>query len=158
MRFLCLALPRLTLLCGCALGLMVAAAQAAAPPVPAAHPLLGMWRASTPTAKETDKGSTFTSCEETLDYRASHVRLGTSGKEITRATFTVSEVPATTGFYTLTETFLASNGNPDCAGDLHGPSDDTPTRFVQFSPRRDQFIVCKAASLTACFGPFKRQP
>jgi hypothetical protein len=29
-------------------------------------------------------------------------------------------------------------------------------RFIQFSPKRDQFIVCKAATLEACFGPLKR--
>jgi hypothetical protein len=64
--------------------------------------------------------------------------------------------PTTAGFYALTETVTNSNGKRDCSGDLHADGDESVMRFIQFSPKRDQFIVCKAASLEACFGPLKR--
>lgn len=92
-----------------------------------------------------------------LDYRANRIRLASSGPEITRATFDVSATPTADGFYRLAETILESNGKPDCAGDLHSKADDTRVSFVQFSPLKDQFVVCKAASLAACYGPFRRQ-
>ena len=147
--------------------LTICAAGAAAQPVaktsvPAAHPLLGQWRGVvmlTPAPGGSGAGVAERSvaCSETLDYRANHIRLGTSGAEITRATFDVSAAASSDGFYRLAHTTLASNGRPDCAGDLHSETDDTQVRFIQFSPHKDQFIVCQRAALDACFGPFQRQ-
>ena len=136
--------------------------------LPPAHPLLGLWQStvavpatpSTPAAQaanDANNQSKGKACRETLDYRASQIRLGTSASEITRATFTVALSPSRAGFYRLSETILASNGNADCAGDLHAASDETRVQFVQFSPRQDRFIICKDESLAACFGPFDRQ-
>lgn len=134
-----------------------AQSAASAITVPKAHPILGVWQSSVQVAAAGGKSATR-ACPETLDYRASNIRLGTSGKEITRATFTIGNTATKTGFYRLTETVLASNGKPDCAGDVHEAKDDTEVRFIQFSPKRDQFIVCRAESLAECFGPFARQP
>ena len=133
--------------------------------LPPAHPLLGLWQSTvavpaTPAAQAASDANNppkTKACRETLDYRASHIRLGTSASEITRATFTVALSPSRAGFYRLSETTLASNGNADCAGDLHAASDETRVQFVQFSPRQDRFIICKDESLAACFGPFDRQ-
>ena len=140
-----------------------ALAAAQSPVVPAAHPLVGVWRSTvvaTPAAAASGAGplaSKPVACTETMDYRANHVRLGTSGKEITRATYEVPAKPSADGFYRLAQTILEANGQPDCAGDLHTKADDTLVRFIQFSPQKDQFIVCQSASLLACFGPFRRQ-
>ena len=140
-----------------------ALAAAQSPVVPAAHPLVGVWRSTvvaTPAAAVSGTvplASKPVVCTETMDYRANHVRLGTSGKEITRATYEVPAKPSADGFYRLAQTILEANGQPDCAGDLHTKADDTLVRFIQFSPQKDQFIVCQSASLVACFGPFRRQ-
>ena len=142
---------------------LTALAAAQSPVLPAAHPLVGVWRsmvvvAPTATASGTRPAAGKpVACTETMDYRANHVRLGTSGKEITRAIYEVPAQPSADGFYRLEQTILESNGQPDCAGDLHSKADDTLVRFIQFSPQKDQFIVCQSASLLACFGPFRRQ-
>jgi hypothetical protein len=149
LRSLFLFLPA-ALFCG------LAQAQAAGPAPPAAkpaaataqHPLVGTWNWTLP-------GKT---CTETWQYRADGRRLGTSGEEVTQGDYQVPAKPTTTGFYPLTETVTNSNGKRDCSGDLHADGDESVLRFIQFSPRQDQFIVCKAASLEACFGPLKRVP
>ena len=114
----------------------------------AAHPLVGTWSWTLP-------GKT---CSETWQYRADGRRLGTSGEEVTQGDYQIAAKPTTTGFYPLTETVTSSNGKRDCSGDLHSEGDESVIRFIQFSPKQDQFIVCKAASLEACFGPLKRVP
>lgn len=125
------------------------AAPASAPAATSApHPLTGTWSWTLP-------GKT---CTETLQYRADGKRLGTSGEETTQADYQVPAKPTTTGFYPLTETITGSNGKRDCSGDLHADGDESVIRFLQFSPKQDQFIVCKTASLEACFGPLKRVP
>lgn len=139
----------------------VAAAQAAGPLPPkppsnapsaatAQHPLAGRW-AWTLAGK---------SCTETLAYSAgtNGTRQGSSGDEVTQSRYDVSAMPSLLGFYRLTETVTQSNAKPDCSGDLHDASGEPVTRFVQFSPKKDQLIVCKEESLQACFGPLKRVP
>jgi hypothetical protein len=140
-----------------------AAAQAAGPtPTPAPkspsnapasatpHPLAGRWAWTLPGK----------SCAETLAYGAgtSGTRQGRSGDEVTQSHYDVSAMPSLLGFYRLTETVTESNAKPDCSGDLHEASGEPVTRFVQFSPKKDQLIVCKEESLQACFGPLKRAP
>lgn len=121
-------------------------AASTAAPVP--HPLVGTWSWTLP-------GKT---CTETWQYRADGKRLGTSGEEVTQADYQAPAKPTTTGFYPVTETVTNSNGKRDCSGDLHADGDESVIRFIQFSPKQDQLIVCKAASLEACFGPLKRVP
>lgn len=125
-----------------------AAAPAAASSTPAAHPLLGVWSWTLP-------GKT---CAETWQYRANGTRLGTSGEEVTQADYDISATPSPPGFYRLVEAVNNANGKRDCSGDLHQASGESSTRFIQFSPKLDQLIVCKEESLKACFGPFKRVP
>ena len=112
----------------------------------AAHPLIGTWSWTLPGKP----------CTETWQYRADGRRLGTSGEEVTQGDYQVPAKPTTTGFYPLTETVTNSNGKRDCSGDLHADGDESVIRFIQFSPKQEQFIVCKTSSLEACFGPLKR--
>ena len=126
----------------------LAQAQPAAPSSATSHPIVGTWSWTLP-------GKT---CTETWQYRTDGRRLGTSGEEVTQGDYQVPAKPTTTGFYPLTETVTSSNGKRDCSGDLHTDGDESVIRFIQFSPKQDQLIVCKAASLEACFGPLKRVP
>lgn len=136
------------LLCGSAAAQPAKPAPPASAAVAAPHPLVGTWSWTLPGK----------SCVETWQYRADGRRLGTSGEEVTQGDYQVPAKPTTTGFYPLTETVTNSNGKRDCSGDLHADGDESVLRFIQFSPKLDQFIVCKAASLEACFGPLKRMP
>ena len=129
------------------------AAQAAGPMAtepapPSQHPLTGIWTWTLP-------GS---SCTETWHYRANGTRTATSGEELALSDYEVPARPSLPGFYRVVETVTSANGKPDCAGDVHEVSSDPVTRYLQFSPRLDQLIVCKAESLQACFGPLKRVP
>ena len=136
----------ITLLCSCPF------LQAADLPQPApaalAHPLTGSWAWTLPGKQ----------CSETLKYRQDGTRSGTSGEEVTQTRYEVSDKPSLLGFYRLSETLTQSNGKPDCAADLHTVTGESVTRFVQFSPKQDQFIVCKEEELKACYGPLKRLP
>ena len=131
-----------TLLCSLAL------ARAAEPPAPAPHPLGGSWSWTLPQKP----------CTERLDYRASGKRHSSSGEETTQSRYNVSPIPSLLGFYRLTETVTDSNAKADCAGDVHEAGGEPVTRFIQFSPKKDQLIVCREESLKACFGPLKRLP
>lgn len=121
-------------------------AQAADPAASAGHPLVGTW--------------TWTlfggSCTETFQYRPNRVMLGTSGQEVVEKSYKVSALPDSQGFYTLVETVVRQNDKKDCSGALlEGPGEEG-TRFIQFSPARDKLLMCRSASLAACFGPLTR--
>ena len=136
----------ITLLCGFT-ALWAADLPPPAAGAPATHPLTGSWTWTLPGKQ----------CRETLKYGADGMRSGSSGEEVSKARYEVSAMPSLLGFYRLEETTTESNGKRDCAGDLHDTSAGPVIRFIQFSPKRDQFIVCKEESLKACFGPLKRQ-
>ena len=118
------------------------------PSAPAPHPLTGSGSWTLP-----DKP-----CTEQHHYRANGTRLGSSGEETTQSRYEVAAIPSLQGFYRLSETVTDSNGKRDCSGDLHEAPGEPVTRFIQFSPRKDQLIVCREESLKACFGPLKRLP
>jgi hypothetical protein len=136
-------------LCAALLGCLTCA-QAAEPqpaaPDPAQHPITGSW-----SWKLAGK-----QCLETKTYRADGTVTGRSGEEVTQSRYEISAIPSLLGFYRIAETATEANGKRDCSGDLHEASSEPVIRFIQFSPKRDQFIVCKAESLKACFGPLKR--
>ncbi|MEO7401277.1 MAG: hypothetical protein ABIV07_11020, partial [Polaromonas sp.] len=132
----------ITLLCGFP-ALQAADLPSPAAGAPALHPLTGNWAWTLPGKQ----------CSETLRYRADGTRSGSSGEEVTQGRYEISAMPSLLGFYRLAETVTQSNDKPDCAGDVHPANGEPVTRFIQFSPRRDQFIVCKEEELKACFGP-----
>lgn len=123
----------------------------AAEPLPsghAPHPLTGSWSWTLPGK----------SCTEQLHYRANGTRQGSSGEETTKSSYEVTALPSLLAFYRLSETVTDSNGKRDCSGDLHNPTDEPVIRFIQFSPKKDQLIICREETLNACFGPLKRLP
>lgn len=123
-------------------------AQAAQPASqrPVQHPLMASW------------SWTFSDkqCTETVHYLANGTRATTSGDEVAQSRYEVTPVPSLLGFYKIVETVTETNGKTDCAGDAHEVSGETVIRFIQFSPKKDQLIVCKDESLKACFGPLLR--
>lgn len=133
------------LLCGL-LSAQAAPPKTAAPAAPAQHPLTASWSWTLPGKQ----------CTESLQYRASGTSTGASGAEETQSRYEVSPLPSVPGFYRIAETVTESNGKPDCAGDVHEVTGEPVIRFIQFSPKRDLLIVCKAESLKECFGPLKR--
>lgn len=114
----------------------------------AQHPLVGSWSWKLPGK----------ACTESYEYRANGSRAGSSGEEVVQGTYEITPLPSLLGFHRLVETVTTSNDKRDCSGDLHEASSPPVTRFIQFNPKRDQFIICKAESLQACFGPLKRAP
>ena len=123
----------------------------AAEPLPstrAPHPLIGSWSWTLPGK----------SCTEQLHYRANGTRQGSSGEETTKSSYEVTALPSLLAFYRLSETVTDSNGKRDCSGDLHNATGEPVIRFIQFSPKKDQLIICREETLKACFGPLKRLP
>lgn len=139
----------LVALCAAASGHSFAAPPAAAPaPVAEAkpHALVGIWRWTLPGK----------ACTETLQYRADGTRQHSSGTEASSGDYSLPPVPSLLGFYKLAETTRTSNGQADCAGDVHAVSEEPGVVYLQLSPKKDQLIVCKTESLKACYGPLRR--
>lgn len=113
----------------------------------ARHPVVGSWSWTVFSGK----------CTETLQYGADGVLLSTSGDAVTAWRYQAGAATDAQGFYQLLETSLRSNGKKDCNGDVVDDDDTTATRFIQLSPAKDRLIVCKTASLLACYGPLKRE-
>lgn len=111
------------------------------------HPLWGSWAGN----------ATNTSCKETLRYQPDGTRQASSGTSQSQGTYNVTSKPSLLGFYQLQDTLTQSNGQADCWGDAAPEVGQSSVVYVQFSPKHTQFIVCKEASLKACFGPFTRQ-
>jgi hypothetical protein len=120
-------------------------AQGSTPAKPV-HPLIGTWT-----------WYVFAgACTETLQYRADGSVLATSGQEVAEKTYQIAQTPDTSGFYKLVETVVRQNDKKDCSGAmLEGPGEQS-TRFVQFSPLADKMLICREASLKACFGPLAK--
>jgi hypothetical protein len=123
-----------------------ASASPSAQGAPAPHPVVGSW-----SWKLQGKA-----CTETVDYRVDGSRSGSSGEETLQGRYDITPLPSLLGFYRVVESVTTANAKRDCSGDLHEASDPPVTRFIQFNPKRDQLIICKAESLQACFGPLKR--
>jgi hypothetical protein len=105
--------------------------------VPASNPVAGTWSWTLFDGK----------CTETLQYRADGVLLNTSGDAVTEWRYTASNAADARGFYKLSE-----------IGDTVDEIGLKTTQFIQVSPANDLLIVCKSASLKACYGPLKRLP
>lgn len=120
-------------------------AQSGAPAKPGHH-LIGTWT-----------WSVFAgSCTETLQYRPDGSVLATSGQEVAEKTYEIAKTSDASGFYRLVETVVRQNDKKDCSGAmLEGPGEQS-TRFVQFSPLADKMLICREASLKACFGPLDK--
>lgn len=124
--------------------------SASVAPVPkaaaAGHPIVGTWQWEPPGK----------ACLETWQYSAQGTRQNSGARQLVQGLFEITPKPSLLGFYRLNEIITAANGQTDCSGNQPPAPGNGVLSFVQFSPALDQFIVCQAESLQACFGPFRR--
>ena len=97
-------------------------------------------------------------CTETLQYRLDGVLLCTSGDAVTEWRYAISTTPDAQGFFKVDEISALYNAKKDCSGDVVDEIGLNTTRYIQMSPSRDRLIICKTASLQACYGPLQRLP
>ena len=69
-----------------------------------------------------------------------------------------SNAPDAQGFYKLDEISTRHNAKKDCSGDMVDEAGLDTTKFIQFNPAKDRMIICRSASLQACYGPLQRLP
>ena len=116
-------------------------------PLAASHPILGIWRLTVPDG----------SCSETYRFRGDGTTLVTSAEEISESIFEIPAEPDAEGFYKMVDTIVKDNGKKDCAGDIMKVGNKS-TNFIRFHPSGKVFVMCRATSLEACIGPFRRVP
>jgi hypothetical protein len=109
------------------------------------HPLIGTWRFTVPDG----------SCAETYRFRPDGTSVVTSGEEVAETEFTIAPNPSAKGFYEWVDTIVKDNGKKDCMGEITDVGRKTTT-YVQFDASAQRFIVCRAESHDACFGPLRR--
>ena len=97
-------------------------------------------------------------CAETLQYRADGILVSTSGDAVTEWRYAVTNAPDARGFYKSVEVTTGFNAKKDCSGDVVNELGLDAEKYIQFNPARDQMIVCKSASLQACYGPLRLTP
>ena len=114
----------------------------------AAHPLMGTWNWTLFNGK----------CTETLQYRTDGVLLSTSGDAVTEWRYVVSNAPDAPGFYKVDEVSTRHNAKKDCSGDTINEIGLDETKYIQLNPAKNQMLICKTASLQACYGPLGRLP
>ncbi|MES2129888.1 MAG: hypothetical protein V4463_21650 [Pseudomonadota bacterium] len=129
------------------LSALIVLAGALAAPLPASHPILGIWRLTVPDG----------SCSETYRFRGDGTTLVTSAEEVSESVFEIPAEPDANGFYKLVDTIVKDNGKKDCSGDIMKLGAKS-TNFVRFHPSGMIFVMCRATSLDACIGPFRRVP
>lgn len=114
-------------------------------PLPASHPLVGVWRFALPDG----------SCTETYLIRADGSTLVSSGLERTESAFDISLEPDAQGFYAWTDRIVKTNGKADCGGGISSVGLQS-TIYVRMSPKHDRMILCAQATLRNCIGPLVR--
>ena len=97
-------------------------------------------------------------CTETLQYRLDGVLLSTSGDAVTEWRYAISSTPDAQGFFKIDEISTRYNAKKDCSGDVVDEIGLDTTRYIQLNPANDRLIICKTASLQACYGPLQRSP
>jgi hypothetical protein len=127
------------------LGLLLAMPMANADPLPADHPIIGVWRVQVP----------GTTCEETYQFAANGTSQVTSAQERTESKVDISAAPNAKGFYKWADTVTKSNGKKDCMGETTAVG-DTATNYILFLPGADTFLMCAEEQMSTCIGPFVR--
>ena len=132
-------------ICAAAALLLAAMSGAQAASTYSDHPLVGTWRFDVPN----------TGCAEVYRFRTDGTSVVTSGREIAESEFQVTAKPSSKGFYAWTDVIVKDNGKQDCSGQVTDIGRKT-TNYIRFDRTGQRFIVCRAESLDACFGPFRR--
>ena len=95
---------------------------------------------------------------ETLQYRLDGVLLSTSGDAVTESRYAISSTPDAQGFFKIDEISTRFNAKKDCSGDVVDEIGLDTIKYIQINPAKDLLIICKTASLQACYGPLRRLP
>lgn len=119
--------------------------SAAGTPLSENHPIIGTWVFHIPDIE----------CVETYSYRSNGTTLTTSAEEVSEGEYTISDEPGPGGFYKYADTVVKDNGKKDCSGEITKVGEKS-SFFIRFLQGGEEFIMCKAESLDACFGPFIR--
>jgi hypothetical protein len=115
-------------------------------PLPAGHPLVGVWRIDIP----------GTSCHETYDVHPDGTMSVISGTQAASSEFEISEAPSEKGFYKWVDKIIKDNGSPDCLGSIMEIG-HVATNFILVHPSKRQFLMCGEEDIKTCIGPFNKQ-
>lgn len=139
-------LPLSALLIAMAMSTSAAAQDFAKTPLPATHPLVGLWRIDLPNLK----------CFEEYELRADGTKSSMSGEERNEAEFMISLTPSAKGFYKWTDKIVKNNGKPDCSGELTEVG-HTAVSYVRVHPSGQRFLLCESEDMSSCFAEFYRK-
>ncbi len=103
------------------------------------HPVIGSWQIQ---VTET--------CVETHTYRTDGTTYVTSGEEVSKSSYEISDTPNGSRVYVLVDKIETNNGKPDCMGHKT-PVDDLATVYVKFSTTGNGMLVCYDETMKACF-------
>ena len=113
-----------------------------------ANPVVGTWSWTLFSGK----------CTETLQYRLDGVLLSTSGDAVTESRYAISSTPDAQGFFKIDEISTRLSAKKDCSRDVVDEIGLDTIKYIQINPAKDLLIICKTASLQACYGPLRRLP
>ena len=95
-------------------------------------------------------------CTETYEYRADGSLSVTSGDEVAEATYDISSLPDSNGFYLLNGTPGTSNGEKDCTDRPAGSKQPAFSVYVVFHPSEPLLLICESPNMDRCLGPMRR--
>ena len=121
-------------------------AVAASTLLPEDHPLLGVWKWTTP----------HSDCSEVYNFKSNGQLLFSSGDEDGVSEFDVAVKPSLSGFYQFTNRVIADNGKKDCRGQA-GEVGVNTVIYAYFLPTSNQMMMCYKETLDSCFGPLTHQ-
>lgn len=131
-------------LCACC---AASAEEVTRSPLPAGHPLIGLWRLEMPDHK----------CFEEYDFHTDGTVSVTSGEERGDSDATVVAIPGSTGLYKWTDKVTTSNGKLDCSG-ATTPVGDVAVNYIRVHPDGNRFLMCGSERTNSCFAELTRQP
>lgn len=113
-------------------------------PLPARHPLIGVWRIDLPNG-----------CYEEYEVRSDGTKLSRSGEERNESEFEISLTPSNNGFYKWTDKITQGNGRPDCGGSVTEIG-HVAVNYIRLHPSGQRYLLCEAEDMKSCFAEFRR--
>ena len=113
-------------------------------PLPAGHPLIGVWRIDLPNG-----------CYEEYEVHSDGTKLSRSGEEGNESEFEISLNPSDKGFYKWTDKITKGNGRPDCGGSVTELG-HVAVNYIRLHPSGQRYLLCEAEDMKSCFAEFRR--
>lgn len=127
-----------------ACGAVALAQSVSRTPLPAGHPLVGVWRIDFPNG-----------CHEEYEVRRDGTKLSRSGEELNESEFEISLSPSARGFYKWTDKITKGNGRPDCGGSTTDLG-HVAVNYIRLHPSGQRFLLCEAEDMNSCYAEFRR--